>query len=391
DGKRLEHARVLVDTAVGAELFVVDDGWFGARDSDRAGLGDWTPRPGAFPDGLRPLADHVHGLGMRFGLWVEPEMVNPDSDLFRAHPEWVLHLPDRTARTLRNQLVLDFSRPEVTDWALTWLLRTVDAFAVDFLKWDFNRSFTEAGSAGRHPDGRRVFVEHALGAHEVMDRLRAARPALRIETCSGGGGRVDLASLARTDQAWTSDNTDAVDRLGIQYGFSQLYPAQVMGAWVTDSPNPITLRTVPLRFRLHSAMAGALGIGGDLTRWPEAELDETAAYVALYKTVRSTVQTGRQYRLGSPADSSHAVQYVARDGDESVVLQWRAGPEERAALPRLRLRGLDPEAVYRVDDDSEVTRADTVRSGAALMAHGLSAQLPQGGYASRMLTLRREG
>lgn len=138
-------------------------------------------------------------------------------------------------------------------------------------------------------------------------------------------------------------------------------------------------------------MAGALGIGGDLTRWPEAELDETAAYVALYKTVRSTVQTGRQYRLGSPADSSHAVQYVARDGDESVVFQWRAGPEERAALPRLRLRGLVPEAVYRVDDDSEITRAGTVRSGAALMAHGLSAQLPRGGYASRMLTLRREG
>ncbi|MFJ9883565.1 alpha-galactosidase [[Kitasatospora] papulosa] len=385
--------RELADLAarVGAELFVVDDGWFGARDSDRAGLGDWTPRPGAFPDGLRPLADHVHGLGMRFGLWVEPEMVNPDSDLFRAHPEWVLHLPDRTAHTLRNQLVLDFSRPEVTDWALTWLLRTVDAFAVDFLKWDFNRSFTEAGSAGRHPDARRVFVDHALGAHEVMDRLRAARPALRIETCSGGGGRVDLASLARTDQAWTSDNTDAVDRLSIQYGFSQLYPAQVMGAWVTDSPNPITLRTVPLRFRLHSAMAGALGIGGDLTRWPEAELDETAAYVALYKTVRSTVQTGRQYRLGSPADSYHAVQYVARDSDESVVFQWRAGPEERAVLPRLRLRGLVPEAVYRVDDDSEITRAGTVRSGAALMAHGLSAQLPQGGYASRMLTLRREG
>ncbi|MGW8884270.1 alpha-galactosidase [Streptomyces sp. NPDC055749] len=375
----------------GAELFVVDDGWFGARDSDRAGLGDWTPRSSAFPEGLRPLSDHVHGLGMQFGLWVEPEMVNPDSDLFRERPHWVLHLPDRTAHPLRNQLVLDFSRPEVTDWALGWLLRTVDTFGVDFLKWDFNRSFTEAGSTGGRPDGRRVFVEHALGAHRVLDRLRAARPALRIETCSGGGGRVDLASLARTDQAWASDNTDAVDRLSIQYGFSQLYPAQVMGAWVTDSPNPFTQRAVPLRFRLHCAMAGALGIGGDLTRWTEAELNETAVYVARYKEVRSTIQTGDLYRLGTPENGSHALQYVARDGCECVVLQWRAGPAERTALPRLRLRGLDPEAQYRVDDDSAELPTGTERSGAVLAAHGIPAELPPGGYASRMLTLRRMG
>lgn len=373
----------------GAELFVVDDGWFGARSSDRAGLGDWTPRPAAFPEGLRPLADHVHGLGMRFGLWVEPEMVNPDSELFRERPDWVVHLPDRAAHPLRNQLVLDFSRPEVTAWALGWLLRTVDAFAVDFLKWDFNRSFTEAGSAGRRPDARRVFVEHALGAHRVLDQLRAARPALRIEACSGGGGRIDLASLARTDQAWVSDNTDAVDRLAIQHGFSQLYPAQVMGAWVTDSPNPFTGRAVPLRFRFHSAMAGALGLGGDLTRWSPAELAEARTYVTRYKRVRATVQTGEQYRLGAPWDAVHAVQYVARDGGESVVLQWRAGPADRSEAPRLRLRGLDPRAVFRVDDDGGTVPDGTVRSGAALAAHGLPAELPPGAYASRMLTLRR--
>ncbi|MGW6464488.1 alpha-galactosidase [Streptomyces rubiginosohelvolus] len=385
--------RELADLAarIGAELFVVDDGWFGARTSDRAGLGDWTPRPAAFPEGLRPLADHVHGLGMRFGLWVEPEMVNPDSELFRERPDWVLHLPDRTAHLLRNQLVLDFSRPEVTAWALDRLLRTVDEFAVDFLKWDFNRSFTEAGSAGHRPDARRVFIEHALGAHRVLDELRAARPALRIEACSGGGGRVDLASLARTDQAWTSDNTDAVDRLAIQHGFSQLFPAQVMGAWVTDSPNPFTHRAVPLRFRFHSAMAGALGVGGDLTRWSEAELDEARDYVARYKEVRSTVQTGELYRLGSPADGAHAVQYVARDGGESVVLQWRAGPADRTRAPRLRLRGLDPHAVYRVEDDGGTLPAGTVRSGAALATHGLPAELPPGDCASRMLTLRRAG
>ncbi|MFD5987794.1 alpha-galactosidase [Streptomyces cyaneofuscatus] len=315
----------------------MDDCWFGARSSDRAGLVDWTPRPTAFPEGLRPLADHVHGLGMRFGLWVEPELVNPDSELFREGPEWVLHLPDRTAHPLRNQLVLDFP----------------------------------------------------LGTHRVLDELCAARPALRIEACSGGGGRVDLASLARTDQAWTSDDTDAVDRLAIQHGFSQLYPAQVMGAWVTDSPNPHTRRAVPLPFRFHSAMAGALSIGGDLTRWSAAELAEAAAYVARYKAVRSTVLTGHQYRLGSPSDGAHAVQYVARDGGESVVLQWRAGPVDRAQAPRLRLRGLDPQAAYRVDDDGGTLPTGTVRSGAALAAHGLPARLPPGDHASRMLALRR--
>ncbi|MFC8231079.1 alpha-galactosidase [Streptomyces sp. NPDC057287] len=391
-GVTFDNQRDLADLAarIGAEMFVVDDGWFGARDSDRAGLGDWTARPGAFPDGLRPLADHVHGLGMRFGLWVEPEMVNPESELFRTRPEWVLHLPDRTAHTLRNQLVLDFSRPEVAEWAFEWLVRTVDAFDVDFLKWDFNRSLTEAGSTGGRTDARRVFVEHALGTQRVLDRLRAARPALRIEACSGGGGRVDLASLARTDQAWVSDNTDAVDRLAIQHGFSQVYPAQVMGAWVTDSPNPFTRRSVPLGFRFHSAMAGVLGVGGDLTRWSADELDEAAAFVARYKAVRETVQHGDQYRLGSPGDVSHAVQYVARDGAESVVLQWRVGPAGGVPVPRLRLRGLDPGADYHVDDDSGTLPADTVRTGAALAAHGLAAELQAGEYVSRMLTVRRE-
>ncbi|MFH8377439.1 alpha-galactosidase [Streptomyces cyaneofuscatus] len=218
---------------------------------------------------------------------------------------------------------------------------------------------------------------------------RPPRPALRIEACSGGGGRVDLASLARTDQAWTSDDTDAVERLAIQHGFSQLYPAQVMGAWVTDSPNPHTCRAVPLRFRFHSAMAGALSIGGDLTRWSAAELAEAAADVARYKAVRSTVLTGHQFRLGSPSDGAHAVQYVARDGGESVVFQWRAGPVDRAQAPRLRLRGLDPQAAYRVDDDGGTLPTGTVRSGAGLAAHGLPARLPPGDHASRMLALRR--
>ncbi|MFD8637249.1 alpha-galactosidase, partial [Streptomyces sp. NPDC059656] len=266
----------------GAELFVLDDGWFGTRRDDRSGLGDWTPRPEAFPRGLRPLADEVHRLGMAFGLWVEPEMVNRDSELYRAHPEWVVHSPRLDATELRNQLVLDFGRPEVEAWAQETLDRLVRDHDVDWLKWDANRAFTEAGRHG-HPDPDRLWIDHTRAVHRIMDRLRAAHPGLRIEACAGGGGRVDLGILARTDQAWTSDNTDPVDRIGIQHGFGQLFPAQAMAAWVTDSPNGVTGRLTPLRFRFHVAMAGALGLGGDLASWSEEELAEAAGLVDLYK------------------------------------------------------------------------------------------------------------
>ncbi|MFE2918274.1 alpha-galactosidase [Kitasatospora indigofera] len=375
--------------ALGVELFVVDDGWFGRRDDDRAGLGDWHPHPGRFPDGLRPLADHVHGLGMAFGLWVEPEMVNPDSDLFRAHPDWVLHHPDRRPSPQRHQLVLDFSRPEVAEWAFGWLDRTVRDNGVDFLKWDFNRSFSEAARRTGGTAARAVHTEHAAGFHRVLDRLRAAHPRLRVESCAGGGGRVDLAVLARTDQVWTSDNTDAVDRLTIQHGASQLYPASVLGAWVTDSPNPLTGRRVPLRFRFHAAMAGVLGIGGDLTSWTAEELAEAAALVGVYKDVRPVVQHGEQYRLGSPGGHGRAVLHVHEAAGEAVLLQWRVGGRGRRAAEPLRLPGLVEDADYRVFEPGEPPEAARVVPGRVLAVHGLAAELPQGEYRSRLLRLRR--
>ncbi|MGW4287066.1 alpha-galactosidase [Streptomyces sp. NPDC004673] len=380
---QLRLARRAAD--LGVELFVVDDGWFGSRDDDRSGLGDWTPHPRRFPRGLRPLADEVHRLGMAFGLWVEPEMTNPDSDLYRAHPEWVLHLPDRRATELRHQLVLDFSRPEVTDWAYDWLHRVVAENAVDFLKWDFNRSFSEAGSRGGGPDGRRVHLEHARGVHRVLDRLRARFPDLRIESCAGGGGRTDLGMLARTDQVWASDNTDAVQRLAIQHGFSQVHPACVMSAWVTDSPNPLTGRTVPLGFRFHSAMAGVLGLGGDLDRWTPAELTEAARLIEVYKDIRPLVQHGHQYRLLAPGDGPlTAVQYVDPDADRTVVLVWRPSACFGPAHPPLRLRGLDPGARYRDEDTG------TEWSGATLAGFGLAVPgLPDGDCASALVRLRR--
>ncbi|MFJ5263134.1 alpha-galactosidase [Streptomyces sp. NPDC088387] len=380
DGQRALAKRA---AALGVELFVVDDGWFGARRSDHAGLGDWTPSE-RFPDGLGPLADHVHGLGMRFGIWVEPEMVNPDSDLYRAHPDWVLHVPGRPRTEMRNQLVLDFSRPEIADWAYGWLTRLVGDHGIDFLKWDMNRAFGEAGRPGEPGGGDRLWTRYVTNLYGVLDRLRADHPDLRIEACSGGGGRVDLGILSRTDQAWPSDNTDAEDRLWIQHGYAQIYPARTMSAWVTDVPNQLTGRTVPLSFRFHVAMAGLLGIGGDLTHWSEAEITEAADLVAMYKRVRHLVQQGALYRLQAPADPGPTVvQYAAEDAGEVLVLAYRRQP--RHGTPRLpvRLRGLTPGARYRDTDTG------TVHHATVLTEYGLHLDLPAGDWASTALHLER--
>ncbi|MFJ9575486.1 alpha-galactosidase [Streptomyces sp. NPDC101191] len=366
---------------VGAELFVLDDGWFGTRRDDRSGLGDWTPRPEAFPRGLRPLADEVHRLGMEFGLWVEPEMVNPDSELYRTHPDWTVHSAHLDATELRNQLVLNFARPEVETWAYETLDRLVRENAVDWLKWDANRPFTEASGDGS-PDPDRVWIDHTRAVHRVMDRLRADHPGLRIEACAGGGGRVDLGMLARTDQAWTSDNTDAVDRIDIQHGFSQLFPAQAMAAWVTDSPNPATGRSTPLRFRFHVAMAGALGLGGDLTRWSEDELAEAAELVARYKEIRPLVQRGVQHRV-APSGPVTAVHYAAPDDSEHVLLVRRPTTRFGHHPAPVRLPALDPGARY-VDLDLK-----REYSGAVLIGRGIDPRLPAGDYASSLIRLRR--
>ncbi|MFI9552823.1 alpha-galactosidase [Nonomuraea endophytica] len=351
---------------LGAELFVVDDGWFGARDSDRAGLGDWNVNLRKFPNGLEELIDEVHRLGMRFGIWVEPEMVNPDSDLYRAHPDWIIHMPGRTRTLRRDQHVLDFSRPDVAAWAHEWLDRLVRDYAIDYLKWDMNRPFTEAAAP--------VYAGHVTAVYTLLDRLRADHPHLRVQDCCSGGGRADLGMLARTDEVWTSDNTDAHDRIGIQDGYSRLYPARTMGAWVTDELNPITRRRIPLRFRFHVAMAGVLGLGGDLIAWSAEDLAEAARLVADYKRIRPVVQHGALHRLRG------GVQYTL--GDEVVVLAFR--PQVRRfgdPSPRIRLAGLDPDASYR----------STLQEygGAVLTSHGLPLEPIHGEYASWLVHLVR--
>jgi alpha-galactosidase len=369
---------------LGVELFVMDDGWFGGRRGDHAGLGDWTATPDRFPGGLGPLVEEVHRLGMRFGLWVEPEMVNPDSDLYRAHPDWVLHYPHRTRTRLRNQLVLNLARRDVADWTHAWLTRLVGDHGIDFLKWDMNRAFSEAGWPGGPPhDPDRVWTAYVTNLYALMDRLRADHPGLRIEACAGGGGRVDLGILARTDQAWASDNTDAADRLTIQHGYGQLYPARTMAAWVTDVPNQLTGRTVPLRFRFHVAMAGVLAVGGDITAWSEEEFAEGAALVAQYKTIRHLVQHGTLHRLRAPGDDGlSAVQYTSPGADEAVVLLWQRTTRFGRPRPAPRLAALDPAARYRDQDG-------TVHHGAVLRARGLPVTLPPGDWASAMVHLVR--
>lgn len=358
---------------LGVELFVVDDGWFGARTSDRAGLGDWTPNPHRFPDGLRPLGDEIRRLGMGFGLWVEPEMTNPDSDLYRTHPEWVHHTPGHRRTELRHQLVLDFGRGDVQAWAWQWLDTLVREAGLTFLKWDFNRPITEAADA--------AWTAHAAGVYAVIDRLRTAHPDLRIESCAGGGGRVDLGILRRTDQSWTSDNTDAVDRLTIQQGHTQVYAPATMVAWVTDSPNPLTLREVPLRFRFHVAMTGVLGIGGDLIRWSADDLATARELVSVYRDIRIVVQHGDLYRLRPAHAVVSAVQYV--HGDRSVVFAFRVGADFAPALGSLRIEGLDPDSAYRDEKTGQVY------AGAALTEHGLPLELPAGPYASALIRLVR--
>lgn len=374
-----------IAASLGVELFCVDDGWFGARSNDSAGLGDWVPRTEAFPQGIRPLADDVRALGMRFGLWVEPEMVNPDSDLYRAHPDWVLHYPGRPRSECRNQLILDFGRPEVVDHILEVLDRLVREIGVDFFKWDMNRYATEPGSVA----GRAVWRAHVHGLYRIMDTLRARHPGLDIQSCSGGGGRVDLGILSRCDQAWTSDNTDAITRTRIQDGFSLAYPPRAMECWVTDETNYLTKRTSSLDLRFDVAMRGVLGIGTPLTALAAEELGEYRSHIAFYKTIRPVVQNGDLYRLGTAAESGASLWLIVAPDRRTAVFSL-VTVDDAVGRPRgpFLLRGLDPALSYRLTDRHGT---ESVRfSGAQLMTLGLPDQRRKFGTSSRSYTLLLE-
>lgn len=354
---------------LGIELFVLDDGWFGKRDDDNSSLGDWFVHREKLPGGLRDLAERVTGLDMRFGLWVEPEMVSVDSDLYRKHPDWCLHVPDRRRSAGRNQLILDYSRDDVCDAIIAMLSEVLSSAPVTYVKWDMNRNMTEIGSALLPPERQRETAHrYMLGLYRVMEEIVTAFPHILFESCSGGGGRFDPGILHYMPQTWTSDNTDAVSRLKIQYGTSIVYPASAIGAHVSAVPNHQVHRTTPLEMRGHVAFAGNFGYELDLTAFTEEEDAIVRAQVEYYKKVRPLVQFGDFYRLLSPFEGNEtAWMFVSEDRSEAFAAYYKVLAEPNAGYRWIRLKGLDPDADYRIDGiDSPVGGDELMRAGLAV-------------------------
>ena len=363
---------------LGVELFVMDDGWFQGRKIDNAGLGDWWPDSQKFPNGLNPLIRRVNELGMGFGLWLEPEMVNTDSDLYRAHPDWIIHFPTRKRTEMRSQHILNLGRSDVQEYLIDILDKLLGAHNIVFIKWDMNRNVSEPGWPDAPGDARELWVRYVQGLYHVWGTLAKRHPKILWQSCSGGGGRVDLGMLQMVDQFWTSDNTEATSRLGIQEGFSQAFPAIMMEAQVTHMGNPPT----PLAFRFHTSMLGSLGISANLLHWSDEEMTLAAEQVALYKQIRPLVQLGDQYRLlPTQGQSFSAWQYMSKDKQEGVLFAFRTHLPDPAKLPPVYLQGLDPQADYTVEG------FDETRSGLAWMNLGLA--LPLTNFESSVRRIRR--
>jgi alpha-galactosidase len=377
--------------SIGVERFVVDDGWFGQRFSDHAGLGDWYVNPIKFPHGLKPLIDKVHTLGMDFGLWVEPEMVNPDSDLYRKHPDWVLNFTGRPRSEGRNQLMLNLARPDVRDYVFQVLDKLLSENDIAFLKWDYNRNWSEPGWPAVAPeDQKKVYVDYTQNLYSILAELRAKHPGVEIESCSGGGSRVDLGVMRYADQVWPSDNTDAFDRLLIQDGFTYAYAPGVMMAWVTDSPTWVNQRTLSLEYRFLSSMQGSLGIGANLNNWKPEDFSTAKKMVKQYKQIREIVQRGLLYRLISPQQGSeHSVtESVSNDQDSAVIFAFLHSSQMLYPFPRIYFRGLKPDTMYRIAALDGKLSANTpeVASGSFWMQHGVDVEL-RGDFQASAFTL----
>jgi alpha-galactosidase len=375
---------------IGVERFVMDDGWFGARKNDHAGLGDWVVNKEKFPNGLQPLIQYVNSLGMDFGLWFEPEMVNPDSDLYRKHPDWAMHFNDRPRTEARNQLVLNMARDEVRDYIFQEVDKVLSENNIKFIKWDMNRHFSEPGwPEAPLAEQKEIWIKYVRNVYWIMDQLRSKHPGLEIESCSGGGGRVDLGVMQHTDEVWTSDNTEALDRLTIQDGFTYAYSPKVMMAWVTDVPN-MNGRSTPLGYRFLVSMQGSLGIGANLNKWAETDFDLASRMIGYYKSIRNTVQTGNLYRLLSPREGDlSATQYVAQDGKQAVLFAYLHSQQFRSPMPAIQLQGLVPTATYRLRKiDNKVLDGNDSYTGSYLMNHGLLLNLT-GDYDSTSVEFER--
>jgi alpha-galactosidase len=366
--------------SIGVERFVMDDGWYGQRANDHAGLGDWYVNPVKFPHGLKPLIDKVHSLGMDFGLWVEPEMVSANSDLYRKHPDWVLNFTGRPRSEGRNQLVLNLARPDVRAYVFQVLDKLLNENDIAFLKWDYNRNWSEPGWPAVAPeDQKKVYINYIQNLYSILAELREKHPHVEIEGCSGGGSRIDLGIMRYSDEVWPSDNTDAFDRLLIQDGFTYAYAPGVMAAWVTDSPTGFNQRVLSLEYRFLSSMQGVLGIGANLNNWKPEDFATAKKMVAQYKQIRETVQRGSLYRLISPQKESEqsVTESVSQDRQKAVVFAFLHSSKMLYPFPRVLLRGLNPDTMYKVaaldGDLSEDT--PTVASGSYWMQRGVDVSM----------------
>ena len=385
--QQLDLAKVAKE--LGVEMFVIDDGWFRGRVNSKGGLGDWTVDKNKFPEGLEPLIRQVNEMGMEFGIWVEPEMVNPNSDLYRAHPDWVLHFNNRPRTLGRNQLMLNLAREDVFQYlyqSLTDLLRN---HRIRFLKWDMNKSLTEPGWPDAEPAMQReVRIRYIQNFYRMHDLLSAEFPDVWFETCSSGGGRVDLGVFRSSDFAWVSDNIDPLDRILIQYGYLHAFPANTMISWTGEHDNHGIRPS--LAFRFDVAMSGVLGISNDLTRWDPGTVKIAREKVTLFKKIRETVHNGTLFRLSSPFEGNRAIlQYTNETMTESVIFFYQLEDQLKgsSAFPYqeqyVRLKGLDAGAIYRVEGENKVY------SGHDLMATGIPYPLNRV-YTSRILVLKSE-
>ncbi|MDU7454248.1 alpha-galactosidase [Clostridium saudiense] len=362
---------------IGAELFVVDDGWFGERHGIDNGLGDWYVNEEKFPNGLNPLINEVKAMDMMFGIWVEPEMVNPLSNLYKEHPEWIYHFDSRESDTSRGQYVLDVTKKEVKDFIYNMLDNLLTTYDIDYIKWDANRPMSQTNLE------RDVWYKHIEAVYDIVKNLKLKHPNVLFEACASGGGRIDYGILGIFDDFWTSDNTDAYDRLFIQENYSYIYPIKAMRAWVTDCPNFLSRRIIPMKFRYHSAMMGTLGIGCNILKFSEEEIELSKGLIEEYKNIRHIVQEGDFYRLENNSKNKYKL-YQYMNGKEGLVFAFLPQSELGHRGTTIKFRALEKERTYLVKIDKNVI----VKTGRYLMNHGLELKL-YGDYDSIIIKISK--
>ncbi|UUX34764.1 alpha-galactosidase [Fundicoccus culcitae] len=365
---------------LGIELFVLDDGWFGQRHDDNSSLGDWYVNEAKIQGSLSELIAQIKSRGLKFGIWIEPEMISENSDLYRKHPDWVIQLPNREHTYSRNQLVLNYANPEVVEYMRYLFDGLLMDYDIDYVKWDMNRNMTNIGNGADYTQTMMQSHQYMLGLYDLMAYLTTKHPEVLFESCSGGGGRNDLGMMRYFPQVWASDNTDAVSRLDIQHGSSYLHPVISMGAHVSAVPNHQLNRVTDLKTRGDVAMMGNLGYELDLNDLSQAEQQQVKDQVTRYKTIRSMVQLGQQYRVMHTANET-AVQFKYGDQVLLTYVKVLSSHEEMETI--VRLKDLEEEALYRVEDSSEVY------SGAELMYAGLTMDVAKGDFKSIQILMTK--